>query len=108
LSEALLAMAQIQLHSNDSAGALKTALEAQQMFERAGNKDGEWVAWLLAAIASNGPGNSAKKAAYTANAEKALGALQSQWDNDNYNSYLNRRDINILHAQLTQLLAEKP
>ncbi len=107
LSEALLAMAQLQLHTDDSEGALKTALEAQQMFARAGNKDGEWVAWLLAAAASKGASNSAKRAEFASNAEKALAAMEAQWNNNNYNSYLNRPDINILHTQLTQLLAEK-
>jgi len=108
LSESLLAMAQIQLKGNDPAGALKSSLESQAMFERAGNKDGEWVAWLLAALASRDLGDPQKTNEYAANAGKVLAALPQQWGNNNYNSYLNRPDVKLLYGQLNQFLAKKP
>lgn len=107
LSDALLTTAQAQLQVKDAPAALKSALESQEMFARAGHKDGEWIAWLVAASASRELGDSQKMSEYAANAEKALSAIQQNWGNDNYTSYLNRPDIKLLHTQLTQLLAGK-
>jgi len=106
MSESLLAVAQVQLQSNDAAGALKSSLEAQPIFERAGNKDGEWIAWLVAARASRILKDAQKTHEYTERSQKALASIQQQWGNDNYNSYLARPDIKLLHTQFTQLLAE--
>jgi hypothetical protein len=100
-------MAQLQLHGNDAAGALKSSLESQQMFERAGDKDGEWIAWLIAAGASRSLRDIQKMREYTERSEKALGGIQQQWGDDYFSSYLRRPDIKLLHTQLTQLLAEK-
>jgi serine/threonine protein kinase/Tfp pilus assembly protein PilF len=107
LSESLVTLAQVQLEGNDAAGSLKSSLESQAMFDRAGNKDGEWMAWLLAARACRGLGDSQKMLEYAGRAEKALGTIQQQWGNDNYNSYLNRPDIKLSYTQLNQLLAQK-
>lgn len=107
LSESLLAVAQVHLQGNDAASALKSALEAQPIFERAGNKDGEWVAWLVAARASRTLGDGQKMHEYAERAQKALDSIQPQWGNDNYSSYLARPDIKLLHTMLTQLLASE-
>jgi tetratricopeptide (TPR) repeat protein len=107
LSESLVTLAQVQLQGGDAAGALKSSLESQEMFGRAGNEDGEWIAWLLAATACRSLGDSQKMREYAALAEKVLGSIQQHWGNDNYNSYLNRPDIKLLYTQLNQLLVQK-
>jgi serine/threonine protein kinase/Flp pilus assembly protein TadD len=107
LSESLVTLAQVQLEGNDATGALKSSLESEEMFSRAGNQDGDWIALLLAARACRGLGDSQKMHEYAERAQKVLGSIQQQWGNDNYNSYLNRPDIKLLCTQLNQLLAQK-
>jgi hypothetical protein len=108
LSESLLAMAQLQLRARDAAGALKSSLESQQIFGRFGNEEGEWLSWLVAAMACRSLGDAEKMHDYAERSQKALGEIQQPWGNENYNSYLNRPDIKLLHTQLPQLLAGKP
>ena len=107
LSEALLMLAQAQLQSGATAAALKSSLEAQELSARIGSPDTELTAWLLAARASRSAGDSASAHNYAAQAEKLLGSFQQLWGNDNYNSFLNRPDIQILRTELNQPLAQK-
>ena len=79
LAESLLVMAQVQLQGNDAAGALNSSHESQPIFERAGNKDGEWVAWLVAARACRIQGDSQKMHEYAEQNPRALGGIQQQW-----------------------------
>ena len=107
LSEALLMLSEAQLRSDDAAGALKTSLEAQELSARVGSPDTELTAWLLAARASRSAGDSPSAHNYATQAEKLLGSFQQLWGNDNYNSFLNRPDIQIFRTELNQLLAQK-
>lgn len=107
LSEALLMLAEAQLQSGDAAGALKASLEAQGLSARISSPDTELTAWLLAARASRSAGDLPSAHNYATQAEKLLGSFQQLWGNDNYNSYLNRPDIQIFRTELNQLLAQK-
>ena len=51
ISSALLALSEVLLLGNDPQGALANALQAQAIFERSGEQDSEWRAWLVAARA---------------------------------------------------------
>lgn len=108
LSEALLSLAEMMVHSGDASGALKNSLESQEIFARSGNKDSEWRAWLTAARASRSAGDIQKAREYASRAEGLLSSLQQLWGADYYNSYLNRADIQFSRKQLSELTAEKP
>jgi serine/threonine protein kinase/Tfp pilus assembly protein PilF len=106
LSEALLMLAEAQLKSGDAAAAVKAALEAQALSARMGSPDTELFAWLLAARASRSTGDMPTAQNYAAKAEKLLGSLQQLWGNDDYNSFLNRPDMQMFRAELNQLRAQ--
>jgi serine/threonine protein kinase/Tfp pilus assembly protein PilF len=103
LSEALLSLAEAMIESGNTAGALKNGLESQELFARAGKKDGEWLAWLIAARASD----SQKGREYASRAQEVLSQLQQKWGNDNYNTYLNRPDVQFSRKQLSEFIAGK-
>jgi tetratricopeptide (TPR) repeat protein len=107
-SEARLALAEALLQTGDSAGALKTSLDAQQTFARLGKQDSEWLALLIAARARNRAGDVRQAQEYATRAETLLAGLQQKWGNDNYQSYLGRPDIQFYRSQLNELLAHKP
>ena len=107
LSEALLALAEAQIQSGDTAGALKGSLESQELFARSGKQDYEWIAWLIAARASRSAGDIQKAHEYGSNAENLLSGLQQKFGNDNYNTYLNRPDVQFSRKQLSELIAGK-
>lgn len=107
LSEALLNLAQAQLQSGDPAGALKSSLESQALFAKAGNRDNEWIAWLIAARSSRSSRDLQNARDYAMRADELLASIEQQWGSDNYGSYLKRPDIQLFRAQLNQLLAQK-
>ena len=107
LSEALLALAEALIQAGDSAGALKASLESQQLFARFGQQDSEWLAWLVAARASRSAGDTERAHEYASRAESLLSGLQQKWGGDNYNTYLNRPDVQFSRKQLSELIAGK-
>jgi tetratricopeptide (TPR) repeat protein len=102
-ANALLALSQAYLQSGDNAGALKAALESQEMFSHLGALDHEWLALLIAARACQSAGHSqtAMSIEYARRAEHLLEALQQRWGAENYNSYLNRPDIQFYRKWLS-------
>lgn len=107
LSEALLSLAEVMVQSGDATGALKNALESQEISARSGNQDNEWRAWLTAARANRSAGDMEKAREYASRAESLLSNLQQRWGDDNYNSYLNRADVQFSRKQLSELTAGK-
>jgi serine/threonine protein kinase/ATP/maltotriose-dependent transcriptional regulator MalT len=107
LSEALLALAEALLQTGDSAGTLKASLESQPLFEQFGQQDSEWAAWLVAARASRSAGDTERAHEYASRAESLLSGLQQKWGGDNYNTYLNRPDVQFSRKQLSELIAGK-
>lgn len=101
LANSLLALSHAYLQSGDSAGALKASLESQEMFSRLGALDREWVAWLIAARASQSAGQTQESTEYAIRAENLLRGLQQKWGAENYNSYLNRPDIQFYRKWLS-------
>jgi serine/threonine protein kinase/Tfp pilus assembly protein PilF len=108
VAEARLALAQSLIQSGDSAGALKASLDSQQIFAGVGKQDYEWLALLLAAQARRAAGDAQLAQDYASRAATLLAGLQQRWGNDNYQSYLNRPDIQFHRNQLNELLAWKP
>jgi len=107
LAEALLVLATTMDRAGTAPDAIKNALEAQQIFARAGRHDCEWLAWLIAARASKANGDSDKAREYATKAQDILSGIQQQWGNDNYNSYLNRPDVQLSRKQLSELISGK-
>lgn len=108
LSEALLALAEALVQAGDSAGALKASLESQELFARSEQQDSEWLALLVAARASRSAGDTEKAHEYASRSESLLSGLQQKWGGDNYNTYLNRPDVQFSRKQLSELIAGKP
>ena len=106
--EALLALAQALIQSGDNVGAFKASLDSQQTFARLGKQDYEWLALLIAARATKGAGDAQQAHDYASRAETLMTGLQQRWGNDNYQSYLNRPDVQFYRNQLNELLAQKP
>ncbi|HEY0006969.1 MAG TPA: tetratricopeptide repeat protein, partial [Pyrinomonadaceae bacterium] len=100
LSQALLALARAQLESNDAQGALANALQAQGRFKSAGQQDSEWQAWVVAALASRRQNDEHAAQQQLAQASEVLSQLRQKWDANNFNSYLQRPDIQLSHKQL--------
>ena len=107
LAESLLALAAGMGQTGDTAGAVKNALEAQQIFARAGRHDCEWLAWLIAARASKASGQEDQARDYASRAQQVLSGIQQQWGNDNYNSYLTRPDVQVSRKQLGEIMSGK-
>jgi serine/threonine protein kinase/tetratricopeptide (TPR) repeat protein len=108
IANSLLALAEAHLHNGNSVEALQAALEAAETFSRLGALDLEWIAWSIAARASQGAGQTPKAPEYAGRAQTALAGLEHQWGADNYNSYLNRRDIQFYRKWLSGLPLSKP
>jgi serine/threonine protein kinase/lipopolysaccharide biosynthesis regulator YciM len=104
LSSARLALAEVSLLGNDAQGALGTALQAQEMFARAGEQDSEWRAWLIAARASQQTGDSSAMQNYALNADRLCRGLQQKWGMEAYGGYLRRPDIENYRKQLALIL----
>lgn len=107
-ANSLLAVSQAYLQSGDSTAALKAAVESQEMFSRLGALDHEWIALLIAARASQSAGQTQESMEYAARAENLLGGLQQKWGAENYNSYLNRPDIQFYRKWLSGFPLGKP
>ena len=102
---ALLALAEVQLSSNDAPGALATAKQAQSFFQRSGQQDSEWRSWLIAARASQLAGKLQEMHDYASRADGLCTGLQQKWGAEAYDSYLRRPDIEVYRRQMAQILA---
>jgi len=103
LSFALVAYAESELLGGDSKGALGHALEAQQLFNAAGQKESEWRALAVAALASEKSGDKTKARDYASRAKSVQSQLEQLWGNDNLNRYQHRPDIDSLSRSLKGL-----
>lgn len=108
LGESLLALAESWARAGDSSGAIKSALEAQQIFAHSGRRDCEWLAWLVAARASKASGDLEQTRDYAARAQQVLTSMQQQWEDTSYDSYLRRPDVQLSRKQLSEIVAVKP
>ena len=107
VSEALVTLADVQASARQPE-CLDTAYEAQRLVAGFGNHDYEWLALTLAARAAHSKGDKQQARVLAARANTVLSALKEEFGSDNYNSYLNRADVQISRKQLSDLLAENP
>jgi len=105
LSKSLLALSEAMLEQGDTQGALTNALRAQESFERFGQQESEWRAWLIAALASKRAKDEEKAHQYASRASDLLSGLEQKWGTDKYSSYITRRDVQTARKQITDVLA---
>ncbi len=104
LSDALLALAEVQLHIGDSQGALNTSVRTQEMLAQLGRRDLEWLAWLMAALAERRTGNEHDARERAQRVVDLLAGLEHQWGKENYASYVSRPDISYFLKQLSEIV----
>jgi eukaryotic-like serine/threonine-protein kinase len=104
VSSAQLALAEALLATGDATNALSSALQAQEIFARLGQRHSEWRAWLIAAQSSRRLNDGARVAEYATRAEALLKALENAFGTDEYRSYLSRPDVKRYRQQLNELL----
>lgn len=105
LSRALLALAEVMLESNDLAGAIQNALEAQERFARAAQQESEWRAWLIASRANRRKADDATAQAQLSHAADILSQLQQKWGAEAFNNYVARPDIQLSYKEVGGILA---
>lgn len=98
LTRSLLALALAALESNNAEKALQLANESQQRAERGGNKESQWLAYLVAARAQERLGNTTEAQRQKAQAEKVFAELLNRMA-EYKDSYLARKDIEFYQKQ---------
>jgi serine/threonine protein kinase/Tfp pilus assembly protein PilF len=106
ISRGQLLLARSLLDSGDPNGALNMALTALEFSNRSGQRQSQWHAWCIAALASKRQGDEGKAREYATQAEQLDRKLQSTWSRDEYNGYLSRPDIQEYHRQITGVIAK--
>jgi len=104
-SNVLLAFAEVKLEGGDAQGSLEDALQAQEIFARAGRQESEWRAWLMAALASTRMREHPAAREQAERARSLLAELQSRWGTEPFNGYLLRGDIQLYRKRLDEILA---
>jgi tetratricopeptide (TPR) repeat protein/predicted Ser/Thr protein kinase len=104
-SNAQLAYAETLLEGGDAQGAVRNALEAQESFTRAGQRESEWHAWLVAARAAARAGRGDAAREYASRAASCLEELQRTWGGEVFDTYQARPDVQQRRRQLGELSA---
>jgi serine/threonine protein kinase/Flp pilus assembly protein TadD len=104
-SRARLTLAEALLESGNPKNALENALATSDSFARTQQLDSEWLAFLIAARASQASGDTGKGREYANRSAALLGALEQTWGTDSYRSFLTRPDVVYYRRQL-QLLTD--
>lgn len=108
LSRTKLALAEVLLEADDPRGARAAALEARERFNRGGQLESEWRAWVVAARASRLSREEQAATEQLARAAEALSLLRLKWGDAAMELYLKRPDIEFSHKQLgAAVTAEK-
>ncbi|HJU55181.1 MAG TPA: tetratricopeptide repeat protein [Pyrinomonadaceae bacterium] len=100
LSRTKLALAEVLLEAGDARGARTAALEARERFNRGGQLESEWRAWVVAARASRLARDDQAASEQLARAAEALSLLRQKWGAEATDVYLKRPDIEFSHKQL--------
>src|SRR5689334_5766779 len=101
LSQAFLALSQAAFVAGDARAALNAAVEAQQRFTVAKQREHEWQAYAIAARAADKLGDKEKAGQLTAQAITILNGLEQTVGTANFQTYLSRPDVKELRSQLT-------
>jgi serine/threonine protein kinase/Flp pilus assembly protein TadD len=102
LSTSLLTLAEVMLKTKNEKESLSIALQAQASFERFGQQESEWRAWLIAARACQLLGCDSAFA-YADRAAAKLSSFEQTWEPQAYAKYLTRPDVRICRKQIDQI-----
>jgi len=105
VSRALLCYAEALLESGEAVKALQAARSAQEQFVRAGQKESEARAWLIAARAARSSGDLPASREFVGKAAQSLAALQKTWNPEDRKTYDSRPDVRHWRSQIEQTLA---
>jgi tetratricopeptide (TPR) repeat protein/tRNA A-37 threonylcarbamoyl transferase component Bud32 len=105
LPGALLALAAAQLESGDTQAALTNAREARERFKQSGQRESEWRALSIAALALRRDGQFDAAQAYRSDAAKVLAEFAQRFDSTAHQLYLNRDDVQRMQSRLANELA---
>jgi hypothetical protein len=100
LSLARLSLAEAEFETGDFKQAQADALAAREGFASLGQLESQWRASLVAARAARRAGDDAKAREYASHIPELLSGIQQKWGADSYNSYLTRRDVQLLRKLL--------
>ena len=100
---ARLALAQIMMEIGNPAEAMTGALQLQDEFARANKLESQWLAVCLVARADYQLNDHSFARKHAAQAESLLSALRRSWKEEDFQSYLDRPDIDYYCKQLRAL-----
>lgn len=100
VSRALLAHAETALEAGDAKLALTVATEARERFAAHAQKESEWRAWLVAALASERLSDQSSSATQLAQARNVLAQLEAEWGAETFQQYSSRPDIRFYRTKL--------
>src|ERR1043165_7973375 len=101
----LLALAEILLDTNNLDAALKAATEAADLFNKPGQADSEWRAWLMAGRAHQLLGDSQTARAEFLKADQIFTGLEQRFGSENYRRYQERHEVDAYRKELTHAAA---
>jgi len=100
LSRAMLAKAEVSLIQGDAQTALAEAKQVQSRVAKANQKESEWRAWLIAALASRRLADQATAQTQMASAKEVLAQLEKTLGPETFRIYKTRLDIQYYTKQL--------
>lgn len=103
--DAVLALAEAQLLSNDYQGALASALGVLGSIDQERQPERAWRAFVIASGSESRLGHNSNAREHASRAESLLSSLTNEWGVDNFNSYARRPDIRASRRNLNTLLA---
>jgi serine/threonine protein kinase len=105
---ALLALATVRLAAGEAQEALAAALRARERFASAGQRESEWRALLVAALASQRAGDPDAARNHAALAAETLGNFRRRLTAADDETYRARPDVSYALSQLDGLLTTAP
>jgi len=100
VARAWLAQAESALLAGDAQKASTLATQAQETFARGSQLESQWRAYLIAALANERLGETAKAVQQRQQAKNILQELEKQWGSDAFKGYTARPDIQIYSKEL--------
>ena len=100
ISRTLLAQAEAALESGEDELAGNLAGQACERFEKNGQLESAWRAWLIAALASELKGDRATAQSSLARSREVRSALEKKWNPEAFKQYLSRPDVQYYSNRL--------
>jgi serine/threonine protein kinase/Tfp pilus assembly protein PilF len=99
-SRAILALAEASLAAGNAQTALEKARQAQALLAKSGQRESEWRASLIGALASQRLGDKEAAQEQLTHAKDVLMQLKQQWGSGVFDNYLTRPDVKVYYGLL--------